>query len=138
VADAPLRVVTGEAREAAKSAKYSPSLPATATPHEFTPLMWEAYGRVAPATDRWLTEAFRGPTLAAVRAGLLRDVSVAIWRSHARGVADRYARCFALQAPPVGGGCYCGGCKPTFGWNWRVGGNSRGRWSGDVSSLRFR
>ena len=91
VADAPLRVVTGEAREAAKSTKYSPSLPATATPHEFTPLVWEAYGRVAPATDRWLTEAFRGPTLAAVRAGLLRDVSVAIWRSSVHGTPQTNA-----------------------------------------------
>jgi len=112
VADAPLRVVAGEAREAAESAKYSPSLPATAIPHDFRPLVWEAFGRVAPATDRWLTEAFRGPALAAVRAGLLRDVSVAIWRSHARGVADGYARCFGLEAPPVGGGATVEGVSP--------------------------
>jgi len=112
VADTPLRVVAGEAREADKSAKYSSSLPATATPHEFTPLLWETFGRVAPATDRWLTEAFRGPALAAVRAGLLRDVSVAICRSHARGVADGYARCFGLEAPPVGGGASVEGISP--------------------------
>jgi len=54
VADAPLRVVADEAREAAESATHSSSLPATATPHEFPPLVWEAYGRVAPATDRCL------------------------------------------------------------------------------------
>ena len=72
---------------------------ATATPHDFTPLVWEAYGRVAPATDRWLTEAFRAPALEAVRAGLLRDVSVAIWQSHARGVADSYARCLVWRHP---------------------------------------
>jgi len=112
VADAPLRVVAGEARETAKSTKYSPSVPATATPHEFTPLVWEAHGRVAPATDRWLTEAFRGPALAAVRAGLLRDVSVAIWQSHARGMADGYARCFGLEAAPVGGGATVEGVSP--------------------------
>jgi len=85
---------------------------ATATPHDFTPLVWEAYGRVAPATDRWLTEAFRAPALAAVRAGLLRDVSVAIWQSHARGVADSYARCLGLEAPPVVGGATVEGVSP--------------------------
>ena len=137
VAGAPSRVVAREAREAAKSAKYSPCLPATATAHVYTPLVWEAFGRVAPATERWLTEAFRGPALAAVRAGHLRDVSIAIWRSHARGVADGYARCFGLETPPVGGACHCSGCKPTSGSNWRVGGSPRERRSGDVSFLRF-
>jgi len=92
VADAPSRVVAREAREAAKSAKYSPCLPATATAHVYTPFVREVFGRVAPATERWLTEAFRGPALAEVRAGHLRDMSIAIWRSHARGVADGYAR----------------------------------------------
>jgi len=112
VAAAPLRVVVGEAREAARTTKYSSSLPATATPHEFTPRVWEVFGRVAPATDLWLTEAFRGPALAAVRAGHLRDVSIAIWRSHARGVADGYARCIGLEALPVRKGAIVEGVSP--------------------------
>ena len=77
----PLRAVAAAAREARKRATYIPALPAGHPPHAFTPLVWEALGRIGPATDAWLAAALAGPRLAAVRAGLLLDVSVALWRS---------------------------------------------------------
>ena len=89
----PLRAVAAAAREARKRAIYVPALPAGHPPHTFTPLVWEALGRVGPATDAWLAAALAGPRLAAVRAGLLLDVSVALWRSLAWAVARGYAAC---------------------------------------------
>ena len=89
----PLRVVAAAAREARKRALYVPALPVTDPPHAFTPLVWEALGRIGPATDAWLAGALAGPRLAAVRAGLLLDVSVALWRSLAWAVARGYAAC---------------------------------------------
>jgi len=78
---APLRAVAAAAREATKRATYVPALPTAGTPHVFTPLVWEALGRIGPATAAWLRAALAGPQLAAVRAGLLLDVSLALWRS---------------------------------------------------------
>ena len=89
----PLGAVAAAAREARKRATYVPALPVTAPPHAFTPLVWEALGRIGPATDAWLAGALAGPRLAAVRAGLLLDVSVALWRSLAWAVARGYAAC---------------------------------------------
>jgi len=89
----PLRAVAAAEREAAKRAAYVPALPMSDPPHAFTPLVWEALGRVGPATDAWLTAALAGPQLAAVRAGLLLDVSVALWRSLSWAVAGGYAAC---------------------------------------------
>ena len=89
----PLRAVAAAAREARKRAIYVPALPSGHPPHTFTPLVWEALGRVGPATDAWLAAALAGPRLAAVRAGLLLDVSVALWRSLAWAVARGYAAC---------------------------------------------
>jgi len=89
----PLRAVAAAAREARKRAVYVPALPVTGPPHAFTPLVWEALGRIGPATDAWLAAALAGPQLAAVRAGLLLDVSVALWRSLAWAVARGYAAC---------------------------------------------
>jgi len=89
----PLRVVAAAAREAAKRAAYVPALPMTDPPHAFTPLVWEALGQIGPATDAWLKAALAGPQLAAVRAGLLLDISVALWRSLTWAVAGGYAAC---------------------------------------------
>jgi len=72
---------------------YVPALPSTDPPHAFTPLVWEALGRIDPATDAWLKAALAGPQLSAVRAGLLLDVSVALWRSLTWAVAGGYAAC---------------------------------------------
>jgi len=93
VRTSPLRAVAAAAREAAKRAAYVPALPMTDPPHAFTPLVWEALGRIGPATDAWLKAALAGPQLAAVRAGLLLDVSVALWRSLTWAVAGGYAAC---------------------------------------------
>jgi len=93
VRTSPLRAVAAAEREAAKRAAYVPALPASDPPHAFTPLVWEALGRIGPATDAWLTAALAGPQLAAVRAGLLLDVSVALWRSLTWAVAGDYAAC---------------------------------------------
>jgi len=46
-----------------------------------------------PATAAWLRAALAGPQLAAVRAGLLLVVSVALWRSLTWAVAGGYAAC---------------------------------------------
>ena len=89
----PLRAVAAAAREARKRALYVPALPVTNPPHAFTPLVWEALGRIGPATEKWLAAALAGPQLASVRAGLLLDVSVALWRSLAWAVARGYAAC---------------------------------------------
>ena len=91
----PLRAAAAADREAAKTARYGPSLPATNPPHAFSPLVWEARGRVGPATDAWLKAALAGPQLAAVRAGLLLDVSLALWRSQAWAVAGGYSHSVA-------------------------------------------
>jgi len=90
---APLRAVAAAAREATKRATFVPALPTSDAPHVFTPLFWEALGRIGPATAAWLRAAVAGPQLAAVRAGLLLDVCVALWRSLTWAVAGGYAAC---------------------------------------------
>ena len=70
----------------------------------FTPLVWEAYGRIGPATRRWLGAALGGPLRAGARATLLRRVSVALWRSHSRAVAIGYSRCLGAAAEDAGEG----------------------------------
>jgi len=91
VRTAPLCVVAGAAREAHKRARYVPALPAADPPHAFTPLVWEALGRIGPETDAWLKPARAGPDLTSVRAGLLLDVSVALWLSLTWAVVGGYA-----------------------------------------------
>jgi len=49
---APLRAAAAVAREALKASKYDGTLPATT--HTLTPFVWEALGRIGPATSRWL------------------------------------------------------------------------------------
>jgi len=75
---APLRAFAAAAREASKRTTYVPALPTSDTPHAFTPIVWQALGRIGPATAAWLRAALAGPQLAAVRAGLLLDVSLAL------------------------------------------------------------
>ena len=101
---APLRPVTAAAREAAKVAKYAPALVGRGTTHTFTPLVLESYGRIGPATRRWLRDALGGPLRAGARATLLRRVSVALWRSHSRAVAIGYSRCLGTAAVVEGEG----------------------------------
>jgi len=57
--------------------------------------VWEVRGRVGPATDAWLKAALAGPQLAAVRAGLLLYLSLALWRSQAWAVAGGYSHSVA-------------------------------------------
>lgn len=99
---APLDPVAAVGREERKDEKYAPLVAATTPPSTFTPLVWETSGRVGPATAEFLREAFHGPALASARAGLLRDVSVAIWRSVATGVREGYDNCFELEGAPGG------------------------------------
>jgi len=49
----PLRAVAAAAHEGRKRTTYVPALPVTDPPHAFTPLVWEALGRIGPATDAW-------------------------------------------------------------------------------------
>jgi len=88
-----LRAVAAAAREAHKRATYVPALPMSDTPHAFPPLVWKALGRIGPSTAAWLRAALAGPQLAALRAGLLLDVSVALWGSLTWAVAGGYAAC---------------------------------------------
>ena len=90
---APLRTAEAAAREATKRATYVPALPTSNTSHVITPLVWEALGRIGPATAAWLRAALAGPQLAAVRAGQLLEVSVALWHSPTWEVAGGYAAC---------------------------------------------
>ena len=89
----PLRALAAAACEARKRATHVPALPVTDPPHAFAPIVWEALGRIGPVTDAWVAAALAGPRLAAVRAGLLLDASVALWRSLAWAVARGYAAC---------------------------------------------
>jgi len=93
----PLRPAAAAIRAGAKSAKYAPALPASSPAHTFSPVVWEALGRLGPASDRWLKDALAGPQLAAVRRALLRDASVALWRSLAWGTAAGYASSFSAS-----------------------------------------
>lgn len=81
---------------------YDPLLAAATSRSAFTPLVSESFGRVGPATAEFLRDALGGPAQAAVRAGLLRDVSVAIWRSVAKGVREGYNNFYELQDAPGG------------------------------------
>jgi len=92
---APLRDVAAAAREAHERATYVPALQTSDTPHAFTPLVCEALGRIGPATAAWLRAALAGPQLAAVRACLLLDVSLALWCSLTWAVEGGYAACSA-------------------------------------------
>ncbi|GAB0489551.1 hypothetical protein MMPV_000772 [Pyropia vietnamensis] len=103
-AASPLRAVAAEARERAKVAKYANALPGPPASHTFTPLVWEAYGRIGPATAKWLRGAMRGPALSGVRSTLLTRVSVALWRSHSRAVSLGYSRCFGIAGEDPEGG----------------------------------
>ena len=113
----PLRAKAAEAREAVKAAKYAGALPATT--HMLTPLVWEAFGRIGPATSRWLRDSLGGPDRSTVRATLLRRVSVALWRSHARSVSVGYSRCFGISV--VGDNSVAGGPLGAVDFSGRVG-----------------
>lgn len=102
-ADAPLEPVAAATREGDKVRRYARALPVGPPSHTFTPLVWEVYGRLGPASAAWLREALGGPRLATARARLLTAISVALWKSNARAVADGYARCFGVE-DPIGGG----------------------------------
>ncbi|GAB0492090.1 hypothetical protein MMPV_003349 [Pyropia vietnamensis] len=99
VADTPLAALAAEGREGDKVRRYAHALPAGPPSHTFTPLVWEVYGRIGPASAAWLREALGGPRLATARARLLSAISVALWKSNARAVADGYARCFGIPDP---------------------------------------
>lgn len=100
---APLDPVAAVGREKLKDGKYAPLLAASTPRGTFTPLVWETFGRIGPAKAEFLREAFDGPALAPARAGLLRDVFVAIWRSVVTGVREGYDNCFLLEGAPDGG-----------------------------------
>ncbi|GAB0498744.1 hypothetical protein MMPV_010093 [Pyropia vietnamensis] len=91
-AASPLRAVAAEAREREKVAKYANALPGPPASHTFTPLVWEAYGRIGPATAKWLRGAMRGPALSGVRSTLLTPEAAGGLRGPA-----------CVPPPPVGG-----------------------------------
>ena len=93
-------------RETEKVGKYTPYLPAGDPPHTFTPLVWEASGRVGPATASFLALALGEENHREALTGLLTDVSLGLWRWNARIVLARVANSFRmgwapLAAPPL-------------------------------------
>ena len=93
-------------REAEKVGQYTPHLPAGDPPHTCTPLVWEACGRVGPATGSFLSSALGEEKYREALAGLLADVSLILWRWNARMVLAGVANSFRmgrvpLAAPPL-------------------------------------
>ena len=106
VAAQPSVAVAAVAREARKMRKYAPRLPAADPPSVFTPLVWEVFGRVGPASADFLRTAVGGPGRSRALALLLTDASAIIWRYNARMLSEGIARCDAggrstLDAPPA-------------------------------------
>lgn len=97
---APLDLVVAVGREELKNGKYAPLLAAATPPRTLTQLVFEMFDRVGLATADFLREAFAGPVLSSMRTGLLRYVSVAIWRSVVKGVQEGYDNCFDLKGAP--------------------------------------
>jgi len=93
-------------REAEKVGKYTSHLPAGDPLHTLTPLVWEACGRVGPATGSFLSSALGEENNREARAGFLADVSLILWRWNARMVLAGAANSFRtgrvpLMAPPL-------------------------------------
>lgn len=86
-------VVAGVWREGKKLTKYGSRPPPADPPSTFTPLVWEAYVRVGPATPEFLAAAVGGPTGGQAHATLLRQVGVALWRANARAALTGVRLC---------------------------------------------
>jgi len=71
-------------REAEQVGNYTPHLPAGDPPHTFTPLVWEACGRVGPDTGSFHSSAPGAENHREALTGLLADVSLMLWRWNAR------------------------------------------------------
>ena len=100
----PSLAVAAVGREARKVRKYAPRLPAADPPAVFTPLVWEVFGRVGPASADFLRAAVGGPGRSRALASLLTDASAIIWRYNARMLCEGFLRCDArgratLDAP---------------------------------------
>jgi len=88
-------------REAEKVGKYTPYLLAGDPPHTFTPLVWEASGRVGPATASFLASALGEENHREALSGLLTDVSLSLWRWNARIVLAGVANSFRMGGVPL-------------------------------------
>jgi len=102
----PSLAVAAVGREARKVRKCAPRLPAADPPAGFTPLVWEVFGRVGPASADFLRTAVGGPGRSSALASLLPDASAIIWRYNARMLCEGFLRCDArgratLDAPPA-------------------------------------
>jgi len=100
----PSVAVAAVGREARKVRKYAPRLPAADPPSVFTPLVWEVFGRVGPASADFMRTAVGGPGRSRALASLLIDASAIIWRYNARMLCEGILRCDArgratLDAP---------------------------------------
>lgn len=92
MADAPLTTVAAITREAIMVKNNGPALRVRALSSKFTPLAWEAFGRIGPAGNTVICDTFSSPSMRPVRATLLRDVALPDWRASAR-LAGQTARC---------------------------------------------
>jgi len=106
VASQPSVAVAAMAREARKMRRYAWRLPAADPPSVFTPLVWEVFGRVGPASADFLRTAVGGPGRSRALASLLTDASAIIWRYNARMLVEGFERCdvaerSTLDAPPA-------------------------------------
>lgn len=99
MAGTPLAPVVAQTREGVKVGHYARQLSTGPPANTFSPLVWEVFGHLGPASAAWLKDALGGPCQATARARLLSAISVALWRSKARAVADWCARCFGVADP---------------------------------------
>jgi len=100
----PSVAVAAVGREERKVRKFAPRLLAANPPAVFTPLAWEVFGRVGPASENFLRTAVGGPGRSRVLASLLTAASAIIWRYNARMLCEGFLKCDArgratLDAP---------------------------------------
>lgn len=102
--DDPLAAVAAVTREAVKVKKYGPALCERSASSEFTPLVWESSDRIGPATSTFFRDSFSSSDMRTVRATLLRDDSVALWKANALAGTEGYSICFPIAGVPAGVG----------------------------------
>jgi len=88
-------------RQAEKVGEYTPYLHAGDPPHTFTPLVWEARGRVGPATASFLASALGEEKHREALTGVQADVSLRLWRWNARIVLAGVANSFRMGGVPL-------------------------------------
>lgn len=101
VVDAPANQVAAAGREVRKNRKDSDNHPDETPTLSFSPVVWETFDRLGPATAKFLAGALGGPNRSSSLAAFLTDASVILRRFNARLVIDGLA--CSLSTRPVAG-----------------------------------